>query len=154
MAFRDGERRRSGELPEDSSSSTGRSTSSGAATSLSLSGQEGGNGRGGSRDCPARPASNWVRRLSFSSRNRFVYSCNSAICMACSSCLTSISLCQGRSWSSGVRFAGLVVMEVNSGGTTGCLGIAESLEIGRSPRSGCTPSSCVPPLRLLARRFP
>ena len=29
-------------------------------------------------------------------------------------------------------------MAVNSDGTAGCLGIAESLEIGRSPRSGCT----------------
>ena len=29
-------------------------------------------------------------------------------------------------------------MAVNSDGTTGCLGIAESLEIRRSPKSGCT----------------
>ena len=29
-------------------------------------------------------------------------------------------------------------MVVNSDDTAGCLGIAESLEIGRSPRSGCT----------------
>ena len=29
-------------------------------------------------------------------------------------------------------------MTVNSDGIVGCLGIAESLEIGRSPRSGCT----------------
>ena len=29
-------------------------------------------------------------------------------------------------------------MVVNSDGTAGCLGIAESLEIGRAPRSGCT----------------
>ena len=34
--------------------------------------------------------------------------------------------------------AGLVVMAVNSERIIGCLGIAESLEIGRSPRSGCT----------------
>ena len=41
-AFGDGERRGSGELPEDNSSSAGRSTSSGAATSLPLPGREGG----------------------------------------------------------------------------------------------------------------
>ena len=29
-------------------------------------------------------------------------------------------------------------MVLNSDGPTGCLGIAEALEIGRSPRSGCT----------------
>ena len=29
-------------------------------------------------------------------------------------------------------------MEVNSDGTAGCLGIDESLEIERSPMSGCT----------------
>ena len=29
-------------------------------------------------------------------------------------------------------------MAVNSDDTTGCLVIVESLEIGRSPRSGCT----------------
>ena len=43
-AFGDGEWCRSGELPKDNSSSAGRSTSSDAATSLPLSGQEGGNG--------------------------------------------------------------------------------------------------------------
>ena len=68
--FGDGERRGSGELPEDSSSSASILISSRAATSLPLPGRERGNGRGGSRDCLARPASNWVRRHSFSSRNR------------------------------------------------------------------------------------
>ena len=29
-------------------------------------------------------------------------------------------------------------MAVNSDGIVGCLGIAKSVEIGRSPRSGCT----------------
>ena len=91
-AFGDGEPRGSGELPEDSSSSADRSTSPGVATPLPLSGREGGNGQGGSRDCPFRSASNMVRRSSFSSRNRFAYSCNSAIYLACSSCLASISL--------------------------------------------------------------
>ena len=43
-----------------------------------------------------------------------------------------------RNWSSWARFAGLLVMVVNSGGATGCLGIAKALEIGRSPGSGCT----------------
>ena len=52
-AFGDGERRGRGELPEDNSSSAGRSISSGAAIPLPLSGREGGNGRGGSRDCSA-----------------------------------------------------------------------------------------------------
>ena len=55
-----GERRGSGELPEDNSSSTDRSTSSGVTTSLPLLGWARGNGRGGSGHCPARPASNWV----------------------------------------------------------------------------------------------
>ena len=70
-AFRDGERRGSRELPEDSSSSAGRSMSFGAATSLPLPGRGEGNGRAGSRDCLARLASNLVHRRSFSSRNRF-----------------------------------------------------------------------------------
>ena len=90
-AFGDGEWRGSGELLEDNSSSVGRSTLSGATTYLPLPGREGGNGWGGSRDCPARPASNWVRKRSFSSRNRFACSRNSAICLVCSSCLASIS---------------------------------------------------------------
>ena len=90
-AFGDGERRGSGELPEDNSSSAGRSTSSGTTTSLPLPRREGGNGWEGSRDCPAWPASNWVRKLSFSSRNRFACSRNSTICLVCSSCLASIS---------------------------------------------------------------
>ena len=89
--FREGERRGSGELLEDNSSSAGRSTSSGAATSLPLLEREGGNGQGGSRDRPARPASNRVRKRRFSSHNRFACSCNSAICLVCSSCLASIS---------------------------------------------------------------
>ena len=96
-AFGDGERHKSGELPEDNSSSAGRSTSSDATTSLPLLGQEGGNGWGGSRDCPARPASNWVRKGSFSFHNQFAYSRNSAICLVCSSCLASISWRQDRS---------------------------------------------------------
>ena len=46
-AFRDGEwcGSGSGELPEDSSSSVGRSTSSGSTTSFLLPGREGGSGR-------------------------------------------------------------------------------------------------------------
>ena len=44
VAFGDGERRGSGELLEDNSFSTGRSTSFGATTSLPLLGREGGNG--------------------------------------------------------------------------------------------------------------
>ena len=55
-AFGDGERRGRGELPEDNSLSAGKSRSSGAAVSLPLPGR--GNGRGGSRDCSARMASN------------------------------------------------------------------------------------------------
>ena len=57
-AFGDGERRGSRELLVDNSSSAGRMISSSAAASLPLSGREGGNGLGGSRDCSARPASN------------------------------------------------------------------------------------------------
>ena len=42
--FGDGERRGRGELPEDNSSSAGRSISSGIAASLPLPGREGGKG--------------------------------------------------------------------------------------------------------------
>ena len=48
----DGERRESRELSEDNSSFAGRLTSSGTATSLPLSGRDGGSGRGGPRDQP------------------------------------------------------------------------------------------------------
>ena len=57
-ALGEGERRGNGELPENNSSSAGRSTLSGAATSLPLLIRAGGNGQGGSRDYPARQASN------------------------------------------------------------------------------------------------
>ena len=137
-AFGEGERRGSGELPEDNSSSAGRSTSSGAGTYLPLSGRAEGNGLGGSRDCPAGPASNWVRRHSFSSRNWFAYSHNSATYLACSSCLASSSCRQRRNWSSGVKFAGLLAMALNSDGPVGCLGVAKASRIRGSPRSGCT----------------
>ena len=53
VAFGDGERRGSGELSEDNSSSVGRSMSSGTAASLPLSGRDGGSGRGGPRDFSA-----------------------------------------------------------------------------------------------------
>ena len=137
-AFGEGERRGSGELPEDSSSSAGWSMSSGAATSFPLPGREVGNGRGGSLDCWVRPASNRVRMCSFFSRNRFACSCNSAICRDCSSCFASISWRQRRNWSSRARFAGFLVKVVNSDGPTRCLGIAKASEIERSPGSGCT----------------
>ena len=90
-AFGDNERRSRGELPEDNSSSAGRSMSSGIAASLPLPGREGGKGRGGSCDSSAQLASNCAHRCSFSSRNRFVCPRSSAICLACSSCLTSSS---------------------------------------------------------------
>ena len=137
-AFRDGERHGRGELPEDNSSSASRLRSSGASVSLPLPGREGGKGRGGSRDCSARLASNWVRRRSFSSCNWFAYTRSSATCLACSSCLASSSWCQRRNWSSGARFAGLLVMVLNSNGLVGCLGIAKALQIGGSPGSGYT----------------
>ena len=76
-----------GELLEDNSSSADRSMS-GKAASLPLPGWEEGKGGGSSSESSARPASSCARRRSFSSRNRFVCS---AICLACSSCLTSIS---------------------------------------------------------------
>ena len=88
-AFRDGEQRERGELPEDNSSSAGRSISSGAAASLPLPGREGGNG--GSLDCSAWPAFNWVPRRSFFSPYWFACTCSSATCLACSSCLASSS---------------------------------------------------------------
>ena len=56
-AFGDDERCKRGELPEDNSSSTSKSISSGVAASLPFLRREGGNGRGGSRDCTALLAS-------------------------------------------------------------------------------------------------
>ena len=95
-AFGDGEWRGRGELPEDNSSSAGRSISYGAGIPLPLPRWEGGNGRGGSRDFSARLASNWVRRRSFSSRSWFACTHSSATCWACSSYLVSSSWCQQR----------------------------------------------------------
>ena len=137
-AFGDGERRGSGELPEDSSSFACRLMSFGATTSLPLPRRDGGNGVEGSRNGSTRPTSNRVRRRSFSSHNRFACSCNSAICRAYSSCFASISWRQRRNWSSGAWFAELLVMAMNSDCLMGCLGIAKASKIGRSPRSGCT----------------
>ena len=71
LAFGDGERSGRGELPEDNSSSPGRSISSGAASPLPLPRREGGNGRGCSRDCSALMDSNWIHRRSFSSCSWF-----------------------------------------------------------------------------------
>ena len=137
-AFGDGERRGSGELPEDSSSSTGRLISFGVATSLTLLGRGGENRWEGSRDCSARPTSNWVRKWSFSSRNQFPCSRSSTTFLASSSCLASISWSQRRNWSPGAKFAGLLVMALNSDGLMGYLGTTKALQIGRSPGSGCT----------------
>ena len=150
-AFRDGERRRSGELSEDNSSSIDRSMSSGTTASLPLSGLDGGSGRGGPRDFLAWLASNRVRRRSSSSRNRFACSRNSAIYLACSSCLASISWRQRRNWSSGERFVGLLDMTMSSDGM---------FENGKGfgdreiTWERVYPSSHVSPLRFLARRFP
>ena len=134
----DGEQRGRRELLEDNSSSADRSISSCAAVSLPLPGLEGGKGRGGSRDCSARLASNWVRKRSFSSRNWFACTRSLATYLACSSCLASNSWRQRRNWSSGARFVGLLVMVLNSNGLVGCLGIAKALQIRGSPESGCT----------------
>ena len=79
-----------GELPKDNSSSAGRSMF-GKAASLPFPEWEGGKGGGGSRESSAQLASNCARMRSFSSRNRFVCPRSSAICLACSSCLTSNS---------------------------------------------------------------
>ena len=65
--FGDGERRGSGELLEDNSSSAGRSMSSGRMTSLLLSGQDGGGKQGGPCDLSAWQASYRVRKRSLSS---------------------------------------------------------------------------------------
>ena len=138
MAFRDGERRGSGELSKDNSSSAGRSMLSGTAASLPLSGRDGGSGQGGPRDFSAWLASNRVRRRSLFSRNRFACSRNSATCLACSSCFSSISWHQRRNWSSWGWFAGLLGMTVSSDGPVGCSRMAKASEIGRSPGSGCT----------------
>ena len=51
-AFRDDERRRRGELPEDNSSSAGKSISFGIAASLPLPGREGGKGERGEEALP------------------------------------------------------------------------------------------------------
>ena len=60
-----------------------------------------------------------VHRSSLSSRNRFACSRNPATCLACSSCLASISWHQRRNRSSGGWFAGLLDMTVNSDGPGG-----------------------------------
>ena len=136
--FGDGEQRGRGELSEDNSSFAGRSILSGAVASLPLPGREGGNGRGDSRDCLARPASNCVRRRLFSSCNRFACSRSSATCLACSSCLASKTWRHRRNWSLGAKFAGFLVMVLNSDGPMGGLGIAKALQIGGSLGSKCT----------------
>ena len=153
-AFGDGERRGSGELSEDSSSSVGRSISSGAATSLPLPGREGGNGRGSSCDCSARPTSNWVPRRSFSSRNRFTFSRSSTTWLACSSCLASISWRLRRNWSSGAKFAGLLVNDVELRRSCGMFGNSQGFADREVTWERVYLSSYVPPLRFLARRFP
>ena len=56
-AFGDDERRRRGELPEDNSSSAGKSISYSVAVSLPLPGRGGGKGRGSSHDCTTRLSS-------------------------------------------------------------------------------------------------
>ena len=137
-AFEDGERRGSGELSEDNSSSVGRSMSSSTMTSLPLSGQDGGSGRGGPPDFSAWLASNLVHWRSISSRNRFACSLNSAISLAYSSCLASISWHQRRNWSLRGWFYGLLDMTVSFDGMVGCSRIAKASKIERSPGSGCT----------------
>ena len=82
--FGDSERRGSGELLEDNSSSVGRSISSG---------RDEGSGRGGPHNFSAWMVSNRVCRHSLSSRNWFACSRNLAIYLACSSCIASISWC-------------------------------------------------------------
>ena len=52
---------------------------------------------------------------------------SSATCWSCSSCLASSSWRQRRNGSSGVGFAGLLFMVLNSNGLVGCLGIAKAL---------------------------
>ena len=137
-AFGDGGRLESRELSEDNSSSAGRSMSSARAASLPLSGRDGESGRGGPRDFSAWMAPNRVRRRSLSTLNRFACSRNSATCLACSSCLASISWRQRRNWSSGGWFAELLDMIVSSNGPVGCSRMAKASEIWRSLGSGCT----------------
>ena len=105
---------------------------SGTVASLPLSGRDDGSGRGGPHDFSAWLASNRVRRLSLSSRNRFACSCNSATCLACSSFLASISWRQRRNWSSRGWFAGLLDMTVSSDGLVGCSRMVKTSEIKRS----------------------
>ena len=58
---------------------------------------------------------------------------SSATSWAYSSCLASSSWHQRMNWSSEARFAGLLVMVLNSDGLVGCLGIAKALLAGGSP---------------------
>ena len=141
-AFGDGERCGNGELLEDNSSLAGKSISPEAVASLPLLGREEGNRLEGSRDCLTQSASNWVRRRSFSSRNRFACSRSSATCLACFSCLASNSWHQRRNSSSGARFAGLLVIVLNSDGPVGGLGIAKALQIEGSPGAGVPKLLC------------
>ena len=94
--FWGGERSRSGELLEDSSSSIGGSLSPMRMGSLPLFSRVRGAGWIDPREFLSRLVSRRARRRSFSYCKRFTCSCNSAICLACSSCFTSISWRQRR----------------------------------------------------------
>ena len=91
-----GELSRSGELPEDSSSVVRGSLSHMRMGSLPLFGRAGGAGWIGPHEFSPRLVSRRARRRSFSCYMRFACSRNSAICLACSSCFSSISWRQRR----------------------------------------------------------
>ena len=88
--FWGGERSRSEELLEDSSSSAGGSLSPMRIASLPLFSRVGGVEWIGPREFSPRSVTRRARRRSFSYCKRFACSRNSAICLAYSSCFASI----------------------------------------------------------------
>ena len=153
-AFGDGERRGSGELSKDNSSSVGRSMLLGTTSSLPLSGRDGGSGRGGPRDFLAWQAFNRVRRRSLSSRNRFA--CSRKLChqpgLLLLSCLHFLVLEEELVFKGKVCWVAGHDSEFRRSG--GMFKNDKGFGVREITWEWVYPRSCVLPLRFLARRFP